>query len=106
MDGLAQLLRSFPGEPHDISAFYHDSKFLRHTHGSNHHIELHRLVNFFQAFFIGNKANLNPLLVFLAVLGGIALFGLVGVLFGPLILTVFFTFLHIYELEYKDVLHH
>ena len=62
--------------------------------------------NFFQAFFIGSKANLNPLLVFLAVLGGIALFGLVGVIFGPLILTIFFTFLHIYELEYKDVLHH
>jgi predicted PurR-regulated permease PerM len=62
--------------------------------------------NFFQAFFIGKEANLNPLLVFLAVFGGIGLFGLLGVIFGPLILTIFFTFLHIYELEYKHILHH
>ncbi len=60
--------------------------------------------NIFQAFFIGNQANLNPLLVFLAVFGGIGLFGLLGVIFGPLILTIFFTFLHIYELEYKKIL--
>ena len=62
--------------------------------------------NIFQAFFIGNQANLNPLLVFMAVFGGIGLFGLLGVIFGPLILTIFFTFLHIYELEYKHILHH
>jgi len=62
--------------------------------------------NFFSAFFIGGQANLNPLLVFLAVFGGIGAFGLLGVIFGPLILTLFVTFLHIYELEYKHILHH
>ncbi|MFO0781094.1 MAG: AI-2E family transporter [Candidatus Gracilibacteria bacterium] len=62
--------------------------------------------NFFSAYFIGGQANLNPLLVFLAVFGGIGAFGLLGVIFGPLILTIFFTFLHIYELEYKQILHH
>lgn len=61
--------------------------------------------NIFQAFFIGNQANLNPFLVFLAVFGGIGLFGLLGIIFGPLILTIFFTFLHIYELEYRHILH-
>lgn len=60
--------------------------------------------NIFQAFFIGNQANLNPLLVFMAVFGGIGLFGLLGVIFGPLILTLFFTVLHIYELEYRQIL--
>ena len=62
--------------------------------------------NIFQAFFIGKQANLNPLLVFMAVFGGIGMFGLLGVIFGPLILTIFFTFLHIYELEYKKILRH
>lgn len=60
--------------------------------------------NFLRAYLIGNRVKMNPLLAFLAVFGGIGLFGLVGVLFGPLILTLFFTFLHIYELEYKTAL--
>lgn len=60
--------------------------------------------NIFQAYFIGGQANLNPLLVFMSVFGGIAVFGLLGVIFGPLILTLFLTFLHIYELEYRDIL--
>ena len=62
--------------------------------------------NIFSALFIGNRVKLNPMLVFLSVLGGIGLFGLVGIIFGPLILTIFLTFLHIYELEYKEILHH
>lgn len=62
--------------------------------------------NFLRAYLIGNQANINPLLAFFAVFGGIGVFGLPGLLFGPLILTVFFTFLHIYELEYKSVLKH
>jgi predicted PurR-regulated permease PerM len=61
--------------------------------------------NFLRAFLIGGRTNMNQLLTFLAVFGGIGMFGLVGVIFGPLILTLFFTFLHIYELEYDRVLH-
>ncbi len=60
--------------------------------------------NIFQAYFVGGRTNLNPLLVFLAVFGGIGLFGLVGIIFGPLILTLFLTLLHIYQLEYRGVL--
>lgn len=61
--------------------------------------------NFLRAYFIGGRTNTNQLLMFLSVFGGIGMFGLVGVIFGPLILTLFFTFLHIYELEYDKVLH-
>ncbi len=60
--------------------------------------------NFLRAFLIGGKTKTNQLLAFLSVFGGIGMFGLVGVIFGPLILTLFFTFLHIYELEYDKVL--
>jgi predicted PurR-regulated permease PerM len=61
--------------------------------------------NFLRAFLIGGRTNTNQLLMFLSVFGGIGMFGLVGVIFGPLILTLFFAFLHIYELEYDKVLH-
>lgn len=61
--------------------------------------------NFLRAYFIGEKAKMNQLLTFLAVFGGIWAFGLIGVIFGPLILTLFFAFLHIYEREYDKVLH-
>lgn len=61
--------------------------------------------NFLRAYLIGGKANMNQLLIFLAVFGGILWLGLPGVIFGPLILTLFFAFLHIYEKEYEKLLH-
>ncbi|MCC7196891.1 AI-2E family transporter [Candidatus Peregrinibacteria bacterium] len=61
--------------------------------------------NFLRAYLIGGKTNTNQLLTFLAVFGGIGLFGLIGVILGPLILNLFFTFLHIYEMEYNRLLH-
>jgi len=61
--------------------------------------------NFLRAYLIGGKTNTNQLLTFLAVFGGIELFGLMGVILGPLILNLFFTFLHIYEMEYNRLLH-
>jgi len=61
--------------------------------------------NFLRAFLIGGRTNTNQLLTFLAVFGGLMLFGLIGVIFGPLMLAAFFTLLHIYEMEYKHVLH-
>jgi predicted PurR-regulated permease PerM len=61
--------------------------------------------NFLRAFLIGGRTKMNQLLTFLSVFGGIWMFGLVGVIFGPLILTLFFTFLHIYEMEYDKLLH-
>ena len=61
--------------------------------------------NFLRAYLIGERTKMNQLLMFLAVFGGILAFELPGVIFGPLILTLFFAFLHIYESEYDKVLH-
>jgi predicted PurR-regulated permease PerM len=60
--------------------------------------------NFLRAFLIGGTTKTNQLLTFLAVFGGIGLFGLIGVIYGPLILTLFLTLLHVYEMEYDGVL--
>lgn len=61
--------------------------------------------NFLRAYLIGGRTNTNQLLTFLAVFGGLEMFGLIGVLLGPLILNLFFTFLYIYEMEYNRLLH-
>lgn len=62
--------------------------------------------NFLRPFLIEGKAKLYPLLTFLAIFGGLMVFGLKGVIFGPLVLAFCMTFVHIYELEYKKVIKH
>ena len=47
-----------------------------------------------------------PLLIFLAILGGISTFGLVGVLYGPMILSLLSSLLYLYEVEFSSFLGH
>ncbi|HIH49054.1 AI-2E family transporter [Candidatus Woesearchaeota archaeon] len=49
---------------------------------------------------IGDKANVHPAVIFLGVMGGISVFGAIGFFIGPVVLSLCFTFLHIY---YKQV---
>ena len=51
---------------------------------------------------IGKSMSMNPILVFLGILGGLKLFGILGIIYGPLIMTIFFTLAEIYRLEYKE----
>ena len=48
---------------------------------------------------VGEASKLNTLLTFFAVLGGIQLFGLVGIVAGPLVVAVSFALLDSYRLE-------
>jgi predicted PurR-regulated permease PerM len=50
---------------------------------------------------IGGEMQMNSLLVFIGIIGGIKLFGILGIIYGPLIITVFLTLAEIYRLEYK-----
>jgi len=52
--------------------------------------------NFLRPFFISTKTNIHPLLLFFSVLGGIQVFGLIGLVAGPLIATLFLTLIEIY----------
>ncbi len=56
--------------------------------------------NVVRAYMIKDKAEINPIFVFLSILGGIALFGFWGVIVGPLLVALAVTILHIYELEF------
>jgi predicted PurR-regulated permease PerM len=52
--------------------------------------------NFLRPFFISSKTKIHPLLLFFAVLGGIQVFGLIGVVAGPLVATICLTLIEIY----------
>jgi predicted PurR-regulated permease PerM len=52
--------------------------------------------NLLRPFFISSRTKIHPLLLFFAVLGGIQAFGLIGVVAGPLVATLFLALIEIY----------
>jgi len=62
--------------------------------------------NFIKPYLIGASSALNPMALLVVILGGTFVFGLKGLIFGPFILTLTLSFLHIYQLEYKGILEH
>jgi predicted PurR-regulated permease PerM len=51
--------------------------------------------NLLKPFFIGGRANLHPMATFFSILGGVLLFGAVGVMAGPMLLTILIALQHI-----------
>jgi predicted PurR-regulated permease PerM len=51
---------------------------------------------------MGSRMQMHGMLIFFAVLGGIASFGLVGLLYGPLIAAFFLTVIDLYERSYRE----
>ncbi|UCE82418.1 MAG: AI-2E family transporter [Deltaproteobacteria bacterium] len=60
--------------------------------------------NFLRPYLMKGEGGISSFYLFFAILGGIHLFGIAGILYGPLILGVTAILLYLYELEYKDVL--
>src|SRR3989339_210397 len=60
--------------------------------------------NIVKPYLIGGKAHMYPLLTFFVILGSIFTAGFKGIILGPFALILALTFLHIYKLEYKEVL--
>jgi len=58
--------------------------------------------NFLKPLLIGRKANLQTLFLFLGILGGLEVYGILGILFGPLIVTLLTAFIQIYREEYAE----
>lgn len=53
---------------------------------------------------IGGKSRVNIVIVLLSVLGGVHLFGVLGLFYGPLVVTMFLTLLEIYKDRYRKQL--
>ena len=56
--------------------------------------------NFLKPMLIGRKAKLPTFFLFLGILGGLKVYGILGILFGPLIVTLLTAFIQIYREEY------
>ena len=56
--------------------------------------------NFLKPVLIGRKAKLPTFFLFLGILGGLRIYGFLGILFGPLIVTLLTAFVQIYREEY------
>ncbi len=52
---------------------------------------------------VGHQVKMHTLLVFLAILGGLKLFGFLGIIYGPLIIATFLTMAEIYRTNYKGL---
>jgi len=52
--------------------------------------------NFLRPLFVGVRTNIHPLLLLFAVLGGIQVFGMIGLVAGPLIASLCITLIGIY----------
>ncbi len=58
--------------------------------------------NLISPYIVGSKINLPPLLILFSVLGGISFLGPVGVLVGPLTISLLYTLISIYRDEFKQ----
>ena len=57
--------------------------------------------NFLSPLFVSKKINIPPLLILFSVLGGLSVFGPVGVLIGPLTISLLYTLISIYRNEFR-----
>jgi predicted PurR-regulated permease PerM len=55
----------------------------------------------FKPFIVGKQVKMHPLLVFFSIIGGIYMSGILGVIYGPLIMTFFLTLTEIYHSNYR-----
>jgi predicted PurR-regulated permease PerM len=58
--------------------------------------------NFLRPLLIGKDTKMHQLLILFSTLGGIALFGLVGFVLGPILAAVFLAVTDIYAIEYRE----
>jgi predicted PurR-regulated permease PerM len=57
--------------------------------------------NLLNPYIVGHKINIPPFLILFSVLGGIALLGPVGILIGPLTVSLLYALIEIYQDEFK-----
>jgi predicted PurR-regulated permease PerM len=52
---------------------------------------------------VGKRVKMHPLLVFLSIIGGLQVFGILGIIYGPLVTTAFLTLTDIYYTNYQNM---
>ena len=62
------------------------------------------LDNFLRPALVGKDTQMHDLMIFFGTMGGIFMFGVPGIILGPLIAALFITIWDIYGVAFKDVL--
>ncbi len=52
---------------------------------------------------VGHRVKMHTLLVFFSIIGGLKLFGILGIIYGPLVTTAFLTLTDIYYTSYQEI---
>ncbi|MFO0723920.1 MAG: AI-2E family transporter [Myxococcota bacterium] len=60
--------------------------------------------NVIKTKLIGSQMKMHDLVILLSVIGGIGTFGLLGILYGPLLVALFLVFVDLYEDRYRNIL--
>ncbi|MGL4379508.1 MAG: AI-2E family transporter [Vibrio sp.] len=60
--------------------------------------------NLLRPFLMQGSAGMNTLMIFFSLLGGIQLFGLIGLIYGPLIFAITIVLFNLYEEEFRSFL--
>ena len=55
----------------------------------------------FKPRVVGKRVQMHTMLVFLSIIGGLKLFGILGIIYGPLVVTAFLTLADIYQHHYQ-----
>jgi predicted PurR-regulated permease PerM len=55
----------------------------------------------FKPKLVGQRVKMHTLLVFFSIIGGLKLFGILGIIYGPLVVTAFLTLTDIYHTNYQ-----
>ena len=57
----------------------------------------------FKPKVVGDRVAMHPLIVFFAIIGGLKAYGLLGIIYGPLIATLFLTLVDIYFASFRPI---
>ncbi|MCC5814986.1 MAG: AI-2E family transporter [Leptospira sp.] len=60
--------------------------------------------NWFKPAFMGKQVEINSFLVFFSIIGGMSVFGMAGIFYGPLVVSLFLTVAKIYNQKYERLL--
>jgi predicted PurR-regulated permease PerM len=58
---------------------------------------------YFKPRLVGQRVRMHTLIVFLSIIGGLKLFGILGIIYGPLVVTAFLTLAEIYLASYQQL---
>ncbi|MGM0417976.1 MAG: AI-2E family transporter [Thermodesulfobacteriota bacterium] len=62
------------------------------------------LDNFLRPVFMKSDQGMSPMLIFFAILGGINVWGILGLIYGPMVFGLGFIMIYIYQIEFSEYL--